>query len=226
MKVKFKKLHPTAKMPTYATDGSGAFDLYAPQLDGGTAGIINTLVIDTHVAFEVPEGHVLFIVGRSGMAFKHDIRLANCLAVIDSDYRDSVKIKLTNDGDSKVTIRTGDRIAQGYILPVPSVEFEEVDYLGATERTGGLGSTGGFGDVAPESWTFEQFVQHGRDMYANIVNGMPWSFYFKGCAVTHENDNLYLISTPTGTIRFAKGQTLRVITQGNTFYTEGHGDEQ
>lgn len=147
MKVKIKKLHPTAKTPTYATDGSGAFDIYAPELDGGTASIINTLVIDTHVAFEVPEGHVLFIVGRSGMAFKYDIRLANCLAVIDSDYRDSVKIKLTNDSACEASIWTGDRIAQGFILPVPTVEFEEVEELSSTERgTGGLGSTGGFSE--------------------------------------------------------------------------------
>lgn len=90
----------------------------------------------------------------------------------------------------------------------------------------GIASDTKQGDLAPESWTFEQFIQYGRDNQGSIfliIAGMPWSFDFKGYPVSYENDSLYLISVPTGTIRFAKGQVLRVGTN-NTLYTEGHGN--
>lgn len=147
MKLNFKLLNQHAIVPTYATDGSGAFDFYVPKNFSPEA-LINTVVVDLNIAFEVPAGHVLFITGRSGMAFKHDVRLANCLGVIDSDYRDSVQVKLTIDAvqPKLVWIRPGDRIAQGFILPVPKVEFVQVEQLSTTDRNGGFGSTGGFGE--------------------------------------------------------------------------------
>jgi hypothetical protein len=47
--------------------------------------------------------------------------------------------------------------------------------------------------------TFDELVQHGRDNGANIVSGMPWSFQYQGCAVSHENDRHYLVNAPYGT---------------------------
>lgn len=43
--------------------------------------------------------------------------------------------------------------------------------------------------------TFDEFVQYGRNNGANIVDGMPWSFVYHGRAVTHENNQRYLIAT-------------------------------
>jgi hypothetical protein len=60
--------------------------------------------------------------------------------------------------------------------------------------------------------TFDEFVQYGKDHGANIVNGMPWSFVFNGHAVTHENDDLYLIGTPS--IQFKRGELLVVTAFG------------
>jgi len=62
--------------------------------------------------------------------------------------------------------------------------------------------------VKPEAKlvTFDEFVQYGIDHGANVVNGMPWSFIFNGHAVTHENDDLYLIGTPS--IPFRRGEVL------------------
>lgn len=145
--VKIKKVHPDAVTPTYATDGSGAFDLYAVGLPkhGKTVDhdIHGPAIIDTGIAFEVPPGYGMFILGRSGMAFKNDVRLANCVGLVDSDYRDTVKVKLTADTDIEYGVHNGDRIAQAVILPLPQVRFIEVDELSTTERgTGGFGSTG------------------------------------------------------------------------------------
>lgn len=58
--------------------------------------------------------------------------------------------------------------------------------------------------------TFDELVEHGKANGGNIVNGMPWSFSYAGYAVTHENDNCYLICLPgpPHTLRFERGDTL------------------
>ena len=147
MQINIKKLSPLAKTPTYATDGSGCFDLYS----------INTLPLlvhegwpvqfDTGLAFEIPPGYGMFILSRSGHGFNFDTRLANCVGFIDSDYRGSVKVKLTADQEHEeampLSIMPGDRIAQACILPIPKVEFIVTEELSETARgEGGFGSTG------------------------------------------------------------------------------------
>lgn len=70
----------------------------------------------------------MMIYSRSGHGFKNDVRLANCVGVIDSDYRGEVQVKMTNDnGDGNaITVRHGDRIAQAMIVLVPNIELIEV----------------------------------------------------------------------------------------------------
>lgn len=134
MKVKLRKLHPNAVIPTYATDGSGAFDLTAISKQGQVYG--------TGLAIEVPKGHVLYIYSRSGMGFKDGIRLANAVGIIDADYRGEIMVKLQSDTGSPYP-SAGDRIAQGIILKVPHIEFEEVEELSDTQRgVNGFGSSG------------------------------------------------------------------------------------
>lgn len=140
MKVKLRKLHPDAVIPTYATDGSGAFDLTATSREITSSGVI----YGTGLAFEVPKGHVLYIYSRSGHGFRNALRLANAVGIIDSDYRGEVNIKLAYDGDGYADWPyIGDRIAQGIILKVPHIEFEEVEELSETQRgVNGFGSSG------------------------------------------------------------------------------------
>ena len=149
MTVKIKQLHKDAKKPTYATDGAGCFDLYAVVNDEihGEAPLVippgQNASVRTGLAFEIPPGFVLDIFSRSGHGFKSGIRLVNSVGQIDSDYRGEVLIGLHNDRRAKFSVRNGDRIAQGRIIPVPRVSFEFVDELSPTARgTGGLGSTG------------------------------------------------------------------------------------
>lgn len=56
--------------------------------------------------------------------------------------------------------------------------------------------------------TFDELVAHGRANGANIVNGMPWSFNYKGHPITHETDDCYLIPTPEGIMKFNRGDML------------------
>jgi len=141
--VKFEKLHEDAQVPTYATDGSGCFDFYACTY--GLKTCAESVTIGTGIAVEIPAGHVLLIFSRSGHGFKNDVRLANCVGVIDSDYRGEIMVKLRKDSIdiNTLNINHGDRIAQGMMIPFQKVQFVEVENLIDTERgTGGFGSTG------------------------------------------------------------------------------------
>jgi len=134
MKLKVKKLHPDAVIPKYATKGAACFDLHAldAKCELIQRGFPHTY--RTGLAFEIPQGHVMLVFSRSGHGFKNDARLANCVGVIDSDYRGEVAVKLTVDGYSSLTVKKGDRIAQTMVIPVEQVEFEEVAELSETER--------------------------------------------------------------------------------------------
>lgn len=154
-KLKIKLKHEQVKLPTYSTMGAGCFDIRAD--DCANENKVNlendwkisippnsSVVFCTGLFFEVPEGKVLMVYSRSGHGFNSDIRLANCVGVIDSDYRGELKVKLTNDSSEwEFIVQQGDRIAQAMLIDVEQVQFEVVDELTETERgTGGLGSTG------------------------------------------------------------------------------------
>lgn len=144
-KVLVKLGNTNAKLPTYATDGSACFDIYPDFLPEHARSISNTggtITLSTGLFFEIPEGKVLLIYSRSGQGFNHNVRLANCVGVIDSDYRGELKVKLTMDGNNYMFIKHDTAIAQGMIIDVPKVEFITVQELSETERgTGGFGST-------------------------------------------------------------------------------------
>ena len=86
---------------------------------------------------------VLLIYARSSLASKFGIAPANCVGVVDWDYRGEIICALHNSSDKDYTINSGDRIAQLVITPVFTPEVEEVTELSDTERgAGGFGSTG------------------------------------------------------------------------------------
>lgn len=153
MRVKVKRLHPGAAIPRYATDGAACFDLQAivetyPPFGGEARTVLagEGATFRTGLAFEIPAGHVMLIFSRSGHGFRNDTRLANCVGVIDSDYRGEVMVRLARDEYGPIdvlAVRHGDRIAQAMIIPVPTAELIETDELDETERgVGGFGSTG------------------------------------------------------------------------------------
>lgn len=142
--VKIKKIDRYAVIPTSGSKEAAGYDLYA-HLDSATLDIPagKTEKIGTGICMEIPQGYFGAIFARSGLATKRGLRPANCVAVIDSDYRGEVIVALHNDTDSCETICNGDRIAQMVIMPYLPVGFVEVDELSDTERgNGGFGSTG------------------------------------------------------------------------------------
>ena len=140
MLINVKKLHPDATLPTYGTAGAACFDLSVVTIEGWG---LSKATYGTGLSFEIPKDHVMLVFSRSGHGFKDDIRLSNCVGVIDSDYRGEVKVKLRGDGYESPHFKQGDRIAQAMILPIQQVSFALVDELSDTDRgTGGFGSTG------------------------------------------------------------------------------------
>ena len=141
MKIKIKKLDPKAVIPTKGSDAAAGVDLYAPRalvIHPGSNEVINT-----GLAIEIPNGYFGAIFARSGMATRKGLRPANCVGVIDSDYRGEIIVVLHNDTDIIRPVQEGDRIAQLVILPYEKIEFSEVEELTDTERAdGGFGSTG------------------------------------------------------------------------------------
>ena len=140
--LKVKRLHPEAVIPTYGTDGAACFDI--SSVEDGTVHAGGSTIFPTGLAFEVPHGYVLKVYSRSGQGFNQDIRLANCVGIIDSDYRGELMVKLTNDSTfGYVQVTKGNRIAQGMLIKFDQVVFDEVRELTTTLRGEcGLGSTG------------------------------------------------------------------------------------
>ena len=93
--------------------------------------------------YGVLKGTFLGIYPRSGLACKKGLRPANCVGVVDSDYRGEIKVALHNDTNEKQKIENRERIAQGILQTYLCMNFIEVNELSETNRgLGGFGSTG------------------------------------------------------------------------------------
>jgi len=144
MNINVRKLNDNARLPYRATAGSAGADLFACLDVDVTIGAGERTLIPTGIAIELPDsGCGAFVFPRSSLSSKYGVSLANCVGVIDSDYRGEIKVPIINHSDVPYTVKNGDRIAQMVIMPVILPEYTEVEVLGDTERgEGGFGSTG------------------------------------------------------------------------------------
>ena len=146
--MRIKKLHPDAVLPTQGSAEAAGYDLYSVDTFCIEPG--ETRLVHTGLAMEIPEHFWGGIYARSGLATKKGLRPANCVGVIDSDYRGEIMVALHNDSSSIQHIDAGDRIAQLVFHPVVKVLPDEsgeiwqvVAELSDTNRgEGGFGSTG------------------------------------------------------------------------------------
>lgn len=135
------KIKCLGEKPSYANGYAAGLDIRSNEqiyIDKGEIFDIETLL-----AVEIPPGHFGMVVARSGLAFKHQIKLINDVGIIDEDYRGDIGIRLINEGEDPYLIEVGDRVAQLIIIPYIQAELEYVDELEGTERgTRGFGSSG------------------------------------------------------------------------------------
>ena len=143
MIIQIKKLSEKAIIPTRGSKQAAGYDLYTCSDGEVLIPPHCTVQVGTGVSVAIPEGYFGAVYARSGLSAKQGLRPANCVGVVDSDYRGEIIIALHNDTDSEKTIEKNERIAQFVVMPYLSVEFEETDELEDTERgAGGFGSTG------------------------------------------------------------------------------------
>lgn len=141
--VRFRKLTDTAMTPTKGSAFAAGYDLYA---DTDTDVVVepgDTVNFYTGIAFEIPDGYFGAVYSRSGLGIKHNMRMPNCVGVIDSDYRGNVMVPLFNDGKYPFKILAHERVAQIVFQKCPEVALYETDELTRTDRgANGFGSSG------------------------------------------------------------------------------------
>lgn len=143
MKVNVKKVRTEARLPYRGSAFAAGYDLHACVGEPIVIEPGESFKFATGLAFELPNGYFGGVFARSGLSTNRGLRPANCVAVVDSDYRGEVFVPLRNDSTEPQTIYPDERIAQLVILPFLAVDFNEVDELSETERgKGGFGSTG------------------------------------------------------------------------------------
>ena len=141
--INIKFLSELAKMPTRGSDYAAGYDLYAATNEIIDIAPNSTVKIPTDSAIELQPNTFGAIFARSGLATKKGLRPANCVGVIDADYRGNCIIALHNDTNEMMSIEPQERIAQLVIMPFIPVHFNLVDELTDTERgSDGFGSTG------------------------------------------------------------------------------------
>jgi dUTP pyrophosphatase len=142
MNVRIRRLRPDIPLPRYESEQAAAFDFTAADEVAVEPGRV--ALVPTGLVVEVPAGMFLGIFARSSTPVKRGLMVANGVGVIDPDYcgpADEVKIAVMNFTGSTVTVRRGDRLAQGIFLTAPRVMWDEVEQLRDGSR-GGFGATG------------------------------------------------------------------------------------
>lgn len=139
-----KLIYNKFKLPNRSTKNSAGYDFFSLFDFSLKPGEI--MKIPTGIKVNMENNDVLFLVVRSSMGFKYNVRMCNQVGVIDSDYYNNsdneghIWIKLKNDGDKDFIVKNGDAICQGIFLNYLTVTNErDVKKI----RNGGLGSTNG-----------------------------------------------------------------------------------
>jgi dUTP pyrophosphatase len=147
MKYNFKKMTPTAKLPTRHTPLSAGVDFYSDmEVDIPP---MKSAIISTGISWNPDMAHTsytvaLIIQSRSGLSFKHGIEAGNS-GVIDADYIPNenedaiIHVKLYNYSDTPFKVNVGDKIAQGVLQLIPLVE--DVENLDSDRQGKGFGSS-------------------------------------------------------------------------------------
>jgi len=158
-RIGFKKVHPDAKLPTYAHEGDAGMDVYA--VENQFLDLNVPTLVKTGLVADIPVGYEIQVRPRSGLALK-GVTVFNAPGTVDAKYRGEIGVVMyavkgnitINHGFKsengcitqlvdKYEIHKGDRIAQLVIAPVTKCEPFEVMEVGETERgTGGFGSSG------------------------------------------------------------------------------------
>ena len=139
------------KLPQKANEdqGNGAFDLFASHWEEEITGDnqFKKTIYYFNIASEFPSNYVALIFPRSSI-HKTDLRLSNCVGIIDSNYRGEWRAVFDRIDGLQITgtqaniIPLNQAVAQVLFVELPQVNIELVDSLSDSKRgEGGFGST-------------------------------------------------------------------------------------
>jgi len=141
LQVKVVRLDEGLSLPDYARAGDAGLDLLAREPVTLAPG--EWRLVPTGIAIELPSGWAGFVLPRSGLAANHGVTCLNSPGLVDSGYRDELRVVLINHAGMPYQVRRADRIAQLVVQPVAHIVWAPVDALAASERgTGGFGHSG------------------------------------------------------------------------------------
>lgn len=139
MKIKFKKLHPDAKIPSYAHPGDAGMDFYA--LERTSVKPNERVAVKTGVSMEIPDGYVGLFWDKSSIGIREGVKTVG--GVIDAGFRGEILIGVVNISDKEYIFEAGHKVAQLLIQKIERPEVEEVVDLNESSRGKGMyGSTG------------------------------------------------------------------------------------
>ena len=135
-----RELYDSYKLPSRATNKSCGYDFYA----------INDVTIKPGQIVKIPTGYkakflsdeMLFLIIRSSLGFKYNVRMCNQVGVIDADYYNNedneghMFVSLQNEGDKDFCIEKGQAYCQGIF-----VKYLTCGDKVSKVRTSGIGST-------------------------------------------------------------------------------------
>lgn len=135
-----RDLYDSYKLPSRATNKSCGYDFYA----------INDVTIKPGQIVKIPTGYkakflsdeMLFLIIRSSLGFKYNVRMCNQVGVIDADYYNNedneghMFVSLQNEGDKDFCIEKGQAYCQGIF-----VKYLTCGDKVSKVRTSGIGST-------------------------------------------------------------------------------------
>ena len=140
--IKIKRLRDV-KLPTRGTERSAGIDFYVPNNYAYELGPFASVNIPSGITAEIPKGHMLLALEKSGVSTKTSTILG--AKVIDEDYQGEIHIHVINPTAKTISIPGGMKLAQFILVPIMYAEIVEVEeiHLTSTERgAGGFGSTG------------------------------------------------------------------------------------
>jgi len=143
LEIPLRRLDADLPLPEYARPGDAGVDLLASE-DATLAARGGRALVGTGVVIAIPPGYAGFVQPRSGLALRHGVTCLNTPGLIDSGYRDELRVLLVNtDPSADYEVHRGDRIAQLVIQKVEQVQWQPVDELPGSERgLGGFGHSG------------------------------------------------------------------------------------
>jgi deoxyuridine 5'-triphosphate nucleotidohydrolase len=147
MRVRTFKMRENAKLPVRAHTTDAGMDFFFAPKDNAPLLVHpgHSCLLETGVKVEVPEGHMLQIMNKSGIASKRSIVTGAC--VVDRGYDGEIFVNLHNIGRETQICEPGTKIAQGVFVRISTPSLLEIEedkiYESETDRgTGGFGSTG------------------------------------------------------------------------------------